>query len=133
MKRRAKVFAEEEMVLAHMRKERFPMGTYNKLENKKIGPCIIFRKISENTYKLDLSRGLDISSIFNVADLYEFHEGDNNEEIVCPPSPKNSYESNLSKKGKKFWPPGLERRLTAGSIWSIWSNGEIGDLKMCHG
>jgi hypothetical protein len=32
------------------------------------------RKISDNAYKLDLSEAFDISPIFNVPDLYEFHE-----------------------------------------------------------
>jgi hypothetical protein len=41
-------------VLAHLRKQRFPRGTYNKLNMKKIGPCKILRKFAENVYEIEL-------------------------------------------------------------------------------
>jgi len=66
--------------MAHLRKEGFPRGTYNKLNYKEIGPCQILRKISDNAYKLELSEDLDISPMFNVDDLYEFHEKEENDE-----------------------------------------------------
>ena len=75
MKRREQSFEVDELVLAHLRKERFPKGEYNKLKYKKIGPCKILRKFSNNAYELELLVGMGISPIFNVADLYKYNAG----------------------------------------------------------
>lgn len=55
-------------MLAHLRKERFPRGEYNKLKLKKIEPCKILRKFSANVYELELPVDIGISLIFNVED-----------------------------------------------------------------
>ena len=74
------VFEEGETIMAHLRKEIFSRGAYSKLNYKKIGSCIILRKIFDNAYKSELPEDFDISPIFNVVDLYEFHEGYENGE-----------------------------------------------------
>jgi hypothetical protein len=58
-KRRAKIFHEGDLVMAHLRKNHFPAGTYGKLKSRKYGPFRIKRKINDNT--------------FNVADLFAYH------------------------------------------------------------
>jgi hypothetical protein len=73
-----------DLVLAHLVKERFPRGMYNKMKMKKIGPCKILRKFEANAYEIGLSDGVGISPIFNVADLYPYREeevrGEENQE-----------------------------------------------------
>ena len=72
VKRREVNFEVGDLVLAHLRKERFPRGQYNKLKLKKIGPCKILRKFSTNAYELELPTGIGISPIFNKVDLYPY-------------------------------------------------------------
>jgi hypothetical protein len=74
--RRELQFEVGDLILAHLRKERFPRGTYNKLKMKKIGPCRIIRKFGANAYEIELPDGIRISPIFNISDLYPYKAGE---------------------------------------------------------
>ncbi|KAK2966361.1 hypothetical protein RJ640_021505 [Escallonia rubra] len=78
--RRFKEFKVGKFVMVFFRKERLPKGTYHKLKNKKVGPCKILWKFGDNAYEVELPRGLVISHIFNVADIYTFY-GDTHDEL----------------------------------------------------
>ena len=50
---------------------------------KKFGPCKILKKFdSGNAYKVELPHDMDISPIFNIADLYMYHESQ--DEVFVP-------------------------------------------------
>jgi hypothetical protein len=69
-----------DLIMAHLRKERFMKGTYKKLKMKKIGPCKVLKKFGENAYEIELSDGIENSPIFNVSDLYPYKAGVDNEQ-----------------------------------------------------
>jgi hypothetical protein len=69
-------FEVGDLVLAHLRKERFSRGTYNKLKMKKIGTCKVLKKFRENAYELELPDGIGISPIFNILNLYPHRPGE---------------------------------------------------------
>jgi hypothetical protein len=72
--RRQLQFEVGDLILAHLRKERFQRGTYNKMKMKKIRPCKVLKKFGMNAYEVELPDGIKISSIFNILDLYSYKD-----------------------------------------------------------
>jgi hypothetical protein len=70
--RRQLQFEVSDLVLAHLRKERFLRGVYNNLKMKKIGPCRVLKKFGVSAYEIELTDGIEISPIFNISDLYPY-------------------------------------------------------------
>ena len=72
-KRREKIFNVGHLVLVYLWKKWFPVGAYNKLKDKKYRPFLITKKINNNAYLVALLHDMNISSTFNVANLYDYH------------------------------------------------------------
>jgi hypothetical protein len=72
--RRQLQFEVGDLILAHLIKERFPIGPYNKLKMKKIRPCKVLKKFGANAYDIELPDGIRISLIFNILDLYPYKD-----------------------------------------------------------
>jgi hypothetical protein len=72
--RRELQFEVADQFLAHIEKERFPRGTYNKMKLKKIRPCKILRKFNANAYERELPEDVGVSPIFNISYMYPYRE-----------------------------------------------------------
>ena len=67
----------------HLKKEHFLVGTYNKLEMKKFGPCnIVKRHDSRNAYEVEFPTELNILPVFNISNLIEYYEGGDGDEVA---------------------------------------------------
>ena len=75
--RRHHDFQVGDEVMDHLKKGTFPFETYSKLKMKKLGPCKFLKKFDScNAYEVELPNDMDISHIFNVTNLYKYHELD---------------------------------------------------------
>nr|GEY25359.1 hypothetical protein [Tanacetum cinerariifolium] len=62
--------------------DRLPVGEYNKLSAKKIGPLEIMEKMNSNAYRLKLPSHIRCSYVFNVKHLLPYHGNSSDEDSV---------------------------------------------------
>lgn len=67
--RRQVLFDVGDFVWAALPRNHFPTREYNKLKERKIGPCEVLQKINDNAYRLRLPSHLKTSDLFNVKHL----------------------------------------------------------------
>ncbi|GKB41004.1 putative nucleotidyltransferase, ribonuclease H [Tanacetum coccineum] len=87
-KRRHVDFEEGDFVWAVLTKDHFPVGEYNKLSAKKIGPLEIVEKINSNAYRLKFPSHIRCSDVFNVKHLIPYH-GDSSDDDLAMNSRTN--------------------------------------------
>ncbi|GJR03707.1 putative nucleotidyltransferase, ribonuclease H [Tanacetum coccineum] len=81
-KRRHVDFEAGDFVWAVLTKDCFPVGEYNKLSAKKIGPLEIVEKINSNAYRLKLTSHIRCSDVFNVKHLLPYHDDSSDDDLV---------------------------------------------------
>ncbi|GJU18429.1 putative nucleotidyltransferase, ribonuclease H [Tanacetum coccineum] len=81
-KRRHVDFEAGDFVWAVLTKDHFPVGEYNKLSAKKIGPLEIVEKINSNAYRLKLPSHIRCSDVFNVKHLLPYHGDSSDDDLV---------------------------------------------------
>jgi hypothetical protein len=89
-KRRLVDFEVGDFVWVVLTKDRFPIGEYNKLSPRKIGPVEIIEKINSNAYRLKLPSHIRTADVFNVKHLVPFHGDSSSEDADFPNSWPNS-------------------------------------------
>ena len=91
--RRHHVFEVGDEVMVHLKKRRFPIGTSSKLKMRNFGPCRILSKFnSGNAYEVELPNDMDMSPIYNVVDIHEYYEYENEKFVVTDDYPKKNIE-----------------------------------------
>ncbi|GJX78733.1 putative reverse transcriptase domain-containing protein [Tanacetum coccineum] len=103
-KRRQVDFEVGDFVWAILTKDRFPVGEYNKLSAKKIGPLEIVEKINSNAYRLKLPSHIRCSHVFNVKHLLPYH-GDSSDD-----DPVVNSRANFVYPGENDAGPSIEER-----------------------
>ncbi|KAB5521600.1 hypothetical protein DKX38_025919 [Salix brachista] len=82
-KRRHLEFDVGDFVWAILTKERFPVGEYNKLAAKKIGPLEVLEKINLNAYRLRLPSHIHTADVFNVKHLIPYSDDSSQVDTDC--------------------------------------------------
>ena len=104
MSRKDIQFEVGEYVMVHLNKSRLQKGVPTKLQMMRVGPCKVLAKYGHNACKVEPPTNLNISPVFNVANLVKYkgpllEVGQNNREIledvstrVLPPKVKQQAE-----------------------------------------
>ncbi|XP_022720199.1 sterol 3-beta-glucosyltransferase UGT80A2-like [Durio zibethinus] len=74
-------FKECDLVLINLRRERFPLGKFGKLQPKANGPFRVLQCIGKNAYKVKLPDTYEVSSIFNIVDLSSYYGQNTNSDL----------------------------------------------------
>ncbi|GJV20457.1 putative nucleotidyltransferase, ribonuclease H [Tanacetum coccineum] len=93
-----------DVICEQLTKDRFPVGEYNKLSAKKIGPLEIVEKINSNAYRLKLPSHIRCSDVFNVKHLLPYH-GDSSDD-----DPVVNSRANFVYPGENDAGPSIEER-----------------------
>nr|GEU99590.1 putative reverse transcriptase domain-containing protein [Tanacetum cinerariifolium] len=94
-----------DFVLVVLTKDCFPVGEYNKLSAKKIGPLEIVEKMNSNAYRMKLPSHIRCSDVFNVKHLLPYHGNSSGEDSV-----RNS-RTNFVYPGGNDVNPSIEERV----------------------
>lgn len=97
-KHRFKKFQPGELVMLHLCKEQFPLGTYSKLKPRKLGPFAILKKINDNAYAIKLQLDLHINPTFNISDIHQYYPANEMNVHVS-----NSYRVRITRCSSPFY------------------------------
>ncbi|GKA34037.1 hypothetical protein Tco_0720466, partial [Tanacetum coccineum] len=95
---------DEVHIVVHDNLDRFPVGEYNKLSAKKIGPLEIVKKINSNAYRLKLPSHIRCSDVCNVK--LPYHGDSSDDDLVG-----NSWTNFVYSRGNGSGPSVEERAL----------------------
>jgi hypothetical protein len=89
-------------VWAILTKDRFPVGEYNKLTARKVGPIEIITKINPNAYRLKLPSHIKTSDVFNVKHLVPFIEDSSEEDTNSRTNSLQPREDDVDQIASEF-------------------------------
>lgn len=101
--RRFKWFEVGDLVIIKIRKKHFPVGTYNKLQLRKMSPFPVLKHINDNAYIIQLPPPLNFPHTFNVSDLYEYKPPDDGQACflnsrLVPPKWRQPYAASAMEQ-----------------------------------